>query len=165
MIHRTIVVMGVSGVGKSTIGALLAERLKLAFVDGDQLHSASNKAKMAAGKPLDDADRAPWLDAVAKVLNAGEVIVACSALKRKYRDTLRNAAPEVRFIYLSGARSLLEDRLAARPHEYMPPGMLTSQLEALEPPDAREASLKIDIKNSPTEIADIAVRWLHTQSL
>jgi gluconokinase len=120
---------------------------------------------MAAGKPLDDADRAPWLDAVAKVLNAGEVIVACSALKRKYRDTLRNAAPEVRFIYLSGARSLLEDRLAARPHEYMPPGMLTSQLEALEPPDAREASLKIDIKNSPTEIADIAVRWLHTQSL
>jgi gluconokinase len=165
MIHGTIVVMGVSGVGKSTIGALLAERLKLAFVDGDQLHSASNKAKMAAGKPLDDADRAPWLDAVAKVLNAGEVIVACSALKRKYRDTLRNAAPEVRFIYLSGARSLLEDRLAARPHEYMPPGMLTSQLEALEPPDAREASLKIDIKNSPTEIADIAVRWLHTQSL
>lgn len=165
MIHRTIVVMGVSGVGKSTIGALLAERLKLAFVDSDQLHSASNKAKMAAGKPLDDADRAPWLDAVAKVLNAGEVIVACSALKRKYRDTLRNAAPEVRFIYLSGARSLLEDRLAARPHEYMPPGMLTSQLEALEPPDAREASLKIDIKNSPTEIADIAVRWLHTQSL
>jgi gluconokinase len=165
MIHRTIVVMGVSGVGKSTIGALLAERLKLAFVDGDQLHSASNKAKMAAGKPLDDADRAPWLDAVARVLNAGEVVVACSALKRKYRDTLRNAAPEVRFIYLSGARSLLEDRLAARPHEYMPPGMLTSQLEALEPPDAREASLKIDIKNSPTEIADIAVRWLHTQSL
>ena len=163
MIHRTIVVMGVSGVGKSTIGALLAARLKLAFVDSDQLHPASNKAKMAAGKPLDDADRAPWLDAVAKVLNAGEVIVACSALKRKYRDTLRNAAPEVRFIYLSGARSLLEDRLAARPHEYMPPGMLTSQLEALEPPDAREASLKIDIKNSPTEIADIAVSWLHTQ--
>jgi carbohydrate kinase (thermoresistant glucokinase family) len=152
--------MGVSGVGKSTIGALLAERLNLSFVDGDQLHSASNKAKMAAGKALDDADRAPWLDAVAKVLRAGEVIVACSALKRKYRDTLRNAAPEVRFIYLSGARGLLEDRLAARSHEYMPPGMLTSQLEALEPPDEREASLKIDIRNSPAEIADIAARWL-----
>jgi gluconokinase len=163
MIHRTIVVMGVSGVGKSSIGALLAERLNLAFVDGDQLHSASNKAKMAAGKPLDDADRAPWLEAVAKVVSAGEVVVACSALKRKYRDTLRNAAPEVRFIYLSGARNLLEDRLAARSHEYMPPGMLTSQLEALEPPDAREASLKIDIRNNPTEIADIAIKWLHTQ--
>jgi gluconokinase len=161
MIHRTIVVMGVSGVGKSTVGALLAERLKLAFVDSDQLHSVSNKAKMAARKPLDDADRAPWLDAVAKVLSAGEVIVACSALKRKYRDTLRNAAPELRIIYLSGARNLLEERLAARSHEYMPPGMLTSQLEALEPPEAREASLKIDIRNSPTEIADIAVRWLH----
>ena len=153
--------MGVSGVGKSTIGALLAERLNLAFVDSDQLHSALNKSKMAAGKPLDDADRAPWLDAVAKVLSVGEVIVACSALKRKYRDTLRDAAPEVRFIYLSGARNLLEDRLAARSHEYMPPGMLTSQLEALEPPDAHEASLKIDIRGSPTEIADIAVRWLH----
>jgi gluconokinase len=161
MIHRTVVVMGVSGVGKSTIGALLAERLNLSFVDGDHLHSASNKAKLAAGKALDDADRAPWLDAVAKVLGAGEVIVACSALKRKYRDTLRDAAPEVRFIYLSGARDLLEDRLAARSHEYMPPGMLTSQLEALEPPDEREASLKIDIRNSPAEIADIAARWLH----
>ena len=161
MIHRTIVVMGVSGVGKSTIGALLAERLNFAFVDGDQLHSASNKSKMAAGKPLDDADRAPWLDAVAKVLSAGEVIVACSALKRKYRDILRYGAPDVRFIYLSGARNLLEDRLAARSHEYMPPGMLTSQLESLEPPDAREASLEIDIRSSPAEIVDIAVGWLH----
>jgi len=160
MIHEAIVVMGVSGAGKSTIGALLAERLNLAFVDGDQLHSASSKSKMAAGKPLDDTDRAPWLDAVAKVLSAGEVVVACSALKRQYRDILRNAAPEVRFIYLSGARNLLDDRLAARSHEYMPPGMLTSQLETLEPPDAREASLEIDIRNSPTEIADIAVRWL-----
>jgi gluconokinase len=152
--------MGVSGAGKSTIGALLAERLNLAFVDGDQLHPSSNKAKMAAGKPLDDADRAPWLRAVAKVLSAGDVVVACSALKRQYRDTLRNAAPEVRFIYLSGARNLLEGRLSARSHEYMPPGMLASQLEALELPDAREASLEIDIGNSPTEIADIALRWL-----
>ena len=106
MPHPSIILMGVSGSGKSTVGALLATRLGLPFIDGDDLHPQANKQKMAAGIPLDDADRAPWLDTVAAALARAPVVVACSALKRRYRDRLRAKAPHVQFIYLAGSPEL-----------------------------------------------------------
>ena len=156
----SIVVMGVSGSGKSTVGALLAGDLGLPFVDGDQLHPAANKQKMAAGLALNDADRAPWLDAVGAVLASRESVVACSALKRKYRDRLRGAAPAVRFVHLAGSKKLLERRLAARAHEFMPPQLLDSQLAILEAPQPDEPALTLGIEASPRTIVDSAVRWL-----
>ena len=159
-----IVVMGVAGAGKSTVGALLAARLGLAFIDGDQLHPESNKQKMSAGIPLNDKDRSPWLNAIERALGSGDVVVACSALKRKYRDRFRAVAPEVRFIYLFGTIDLLADRLAARSHEYMPASMLGSQLEALEPPDSTEAALTINIEKGPDEIINAAIHWLPRRS-
>jgi gluconokinase len=156
----SIVVMGVSGSGKSTVGALLAAELGLPFIDGDQLHPPSNRQKMAAGVPLDDADRAPWLDAIAAVLDRAPVIVACSALKRRYRDRLRAAAPTLRFIYLAAPPALLARRLAGRSHEFMPSSMLKSQLDTLEPPDADEAALTVDVDSTPQAIVERAAQWL-----
>ena len=113
-VRSPIVVMGVSGSGKSTVGALLAVQLGLPFIDGDDLHPAANKRKMAAGIALDDADRAPWLDAIARVLARAPAVVACSALKRRYRDRLRVAAPDLKLVYLAGSRALLAQRIAGR---------------------------------------------------
>ena len=156
MIRPPIIVMGVSGSGKSTVGALLAKRLDLPFMDGDDLHSEANKQKMAAGIPLDDADRAPWLDAIAAALARAPVLIACSVLKRRYRDRLREAVPEVQFVYLAGSPALLAQRLAARTHKFMPPDLLDSQLAILEPPGSDENALTIDIGASPDAIVNYA---------
>lgn len=154
--------MGVSGSGKTTIGAALADALGLPFVDADSLHLPANVAKMAAGIPLDDADRAPWLDAVGAVLASGPVVVACSALKRVYRDRLRAAAPELLLVFLDGSRELLASRLVARPGHFMPASLLDSQLATLERPGADEHALTVDIADPATEIvAALAERITH----
>ncbi|WP_245749389.1 gluconokinase [Gemmobacter aquatilis] len=138
-----VVVMGVSGCGKSTLGRVLASALGARFVDADDLHPAENIAKMAAGQPLDDADRVPWLDRCAAALAAGPVVLACSALKRRYRDRLRVAAPDLRLIHLAAPQTLLAGRLVARTGHFMPAGLLASQFAALEVPDG-EGALVLD---------------------
>jgi gluconokinase len=137
-----VVVMGVSGAGKSSVGAALAHALGCAFLDGDELHPAANIDKMRRGIPLDDADRAPWLDAIAahmrEAATAGrDLVVACSALKQSYRRRLA-IAPEVRFVLLEVPEAVLRARLERRREHFMPPSLLPSQLAALEPPDAGE---------------------------
>jgi len=149
---RPVAVMGVSGSGKTTVGAALADALGLRFVDGDALHPVANVAKMAAGIPLDDADREPWLDAIGSVLADRPVVVACSALKRAYRDRLRAAAPRLELVFLDGDRELLAARMAARPGHFMPTSLLDSQLATLEPPTVDEHPLTVDIA---TPVADI----------
>ena len=153
--------MGVSGSGKSTVGALLAERLGAPFVDADDLHPAANKAKMAVGIPLDDTDRWPWLDAVGVRLAAAPTpVVACSALRRAYRDRLRSAAPDALFVHLAGTETIVADRLAGRRHEYMPASLLDSQYAALEPLQADERGVVVDIGSSPEALVDEIVRRL-----
>jgi gluconokinase len=141
-----LVVMGVSGCGKSTVGQALALRWALPFVEGDGLHPPANVARMAAGMALTDADRAGWLAAVGRALAAAEgsgVVVSCSALKRAYRDQLRAAAPGLRFLHLHGDRELIASRLQRRRGHYMPPSLLASQFETLEPPDAGEPDVLV----------------------
>ncbi len=134
-----LVIMGVSGCGKSTLGAALAARLGAAFVDADDLHPPANVAKMAAGEPLTDADRWPWLDAVAQALrDPGPVVVACSALRRSYRDRLR-AAGDLQFLHLAAPQAAIAARITARKGHFMPPGLLATQYETLEPPGPDEA--------------------------
>ena len=159
---RPVVVMGVSGSGKTTVGAALAHALGLEFVDGDALHPAANVAKMAAGIPLDDADRAPWLDAIGAVLAAGPVVVACSALKRVYRDRLRAAAPTLQLIFLDGERDVLASRMAARPGHFMPASLLDSQLATLERPTPDEHALTVDIDEpAATIVTGLTERMAH----
>ena len=154
---RRVVIMGVSGWGKSSVGAGLAARLGLNYRDGDDLHPPENVAKMRAGMPLTDADRWPWLDRVGQVLLAeAPVIVGCSALKRAYRDRIRTAAGgPVTFVHLAGSQEVIAARMALRQGHYMPLSLLDSQFAALEPPTAEEAiTVSID---QPLEalVADI----------
>jgi gluconokinase len=154
-----VVVMGVSGSGKSTVGGLLAERLGVPYAEADDFHPPANIAKMSAGHPLDDADREPWLDAIAAWIEerAGQGgVVSCSALKRRYRDRLRAAAPDLFFLHLDGPPELIASRLAARMEHFMPAGLLRSQLEALEPLDPDEAGAVIPIDGGPAQITDRA---------
>jgi gluconokinase len=151
--------MGPSGAGKTVIGTLLAERLGLEFVDGDSLQPASNVQKMAAGQPLDDEDRAPWLDAVGRTLGAGPVVVACSALKRGYRDHIRALAPATVFIELRTSRAELERRMASREH-FMPTGLLRSQLSTLESLEADEPGFWVANDAAPDTVADQCVAKL-----
>jgi gluconokinase len=147
--HR-VVVMGVSGCGKSTVGRALADALRVEFVEGDSLHPARNVALMASGVALTDADRHGWLDAIARRLGEAQatsrgLVVSCSALRRSYRDLLRNGASDVRFVHLRGDAALLAERLRARSDHYMPASLLQSQLDTLEPPDGDEGALEFDI--------------------
>lgn len=157
-IARPVVVMGVSGTGKSTVGEALAAELGLPFVEGDDLHPEANTRKMAAGIPLTDDDRAPWLDAVAAELSR-PVVVSCSALKRAYRDRLRAAAPHLALVYLHGDPALLAARMTGRPGHFMPPELLQSQLATLEPPGPDEEPIDVDVTAAPDEIvAFVATR-------
>ena len=156
-------VMGVSGAGKSTVGIAIAEKLGVNFADADALHPASNVAKMAAGTPLTDADRWPWLDLVGRALaDAGDagLVVACSALKRSYRDAIRAAAPSARFVHLVVPRTVLGDRVASRPGHFMPASLVDSQLETLEPLEADEPGVFVDSEGGVAATADRAVAAL-----
>jgi carbohydrate kinase (thermoresistant glucokinase family) len=149
-----ILVMGVSGSGKSTVGQALARDLGLPYIEGDELHPPANVARMAAGIPLTDEDRKGWLDAIAQRLDdpaarACGVVVTCSALKRVYRDRLRRAAPDLRVVWLHGDEATLARRLASRTGHYMPASLLPSQLATLEPPGADESPLAVDVAQAP----------------
>jgi len=161
-----LVVMGVSGSGKSTIADKLAERLGWTYEDGDKFHPASNVAKMGAGHPLTDEDRWPWLQAIAgeidRVCKAGQhVVIACSALKRAYRDILVHGRDDVRIVYLKGTPKLIGDRLAHRKGHFMPPGLLASQFKTLEPPDTSENPVTVSIDASVETVVDDIVRQLN----
>ena len=164
MALQHVVIMGVSGSGKSTVGKLLAQKLGATFIDADSLHSAANVAKMEAGIPLDDADRKPWLELVGKKFTeTGEtsVVIACSALKRSYRDIIRRADPTVRFVLLHGARELLAERITKRRDHFMPASMLDSQLQTLEPLQPDESGFTLNIAKRPEELAIEAADRLH----
>lgn len=157
-----IVVMGPSGSGKSTVGAFLADVLGARFVDGDDLHPAANVRKMAEGTPLDDADRRPWLRLVGETLQAQEqIVIACSALRRAYRDIIRAEAPDVFFAELAIGRAELEARMHARADHFMPAALLQSQLDTLEPLEEDERGIRVvEAADVPTaaEIIAAAVR-------
>lgn len=160
-----MIVMGVSGSGKSTVGALLGERLGVPFIDGDDLHPAANKEKMRAGHALNDDDRRPWLEKIGRTIDEGlaeghPTIVACSALKRAYRDLLREHAPGLVFVHLSGDADTIAARMAARSHEYMPPSLLASQLATLEPLEADEKHIIVDLRQTPGQMIDQIVAAL-----
>lgn len=160
-----VVVMGVSGAGKSTIGTLIADAMNFKFVDADSLHPLANIRKMADGKPLDDADRWPWLGLVGHELANSQgkgIVVACSALKRRYRDAIRVQAPDTIFLHLDGSIEVLSSRLEGRSGHFMPPKLLESQLLALEPLEADESAVVIDIAGTMTEILDAAVAGIRT---
>jgi gluconokinase len=151
-----IVVMGVAGAGKTTVGQALATRCGYAFIDGDALHPKANIDKMSAGQPLTDADRAPWLAKVADWMDARlsegrSGVVTCSALKRKYRDKLTAGRPAARLVLLDGSRQLIEARVAKRTGHFWPPGLLDTQFADFEPPAADEAILVVDVA-PPVEV-------------
>ncbi len=154
---RTIIVMGVSGSGKSTIALALATRLNLQFIEGDSLHSEENLEKMSRGDALSDDDRTPWLRVIGQKISDAQsrglgCVAACSALKRSYRDTLRSYAPEAFFVMLDGTFALIQSRLEARPHNFMPLSLLASQFATLEPLHSDERGVCVDITLTPEEI-------------
>ena len=160
-----LVVMGVSGAGKSTLAKALAERLGWSFQEGDALHPAANVAKMAVGTPLDDADRWPWLDAVGGwidgcVAEGRNGVITCSALKRAYRERLARDRPGVRFVFIRLAPEVIAARLEHREDHFMPPSLLTSQFEALEPPDDDEPVIVVDGGLSSAEQAGAVLNQL-----
>ncbi|MGI5259814.1 gluconokinase [Streptomyces angustmyceticus] len=162
-----IVVMGVAGTGKTTIGPLVAAALGVSYAEGDDFHPPANIAKMSAGVPLDDADRGPWLDAIGAWAHgrAGQGgVVSSSALKRAYRDRLRAAAPGVVFLHLTGDRALIGERMAGRTGHFMPAALLDSQFATLEPLGPGETGVAVDVSGSPQEIAGRAVAALRAMT-
>ena len=161
-----VIVMGVSGAGKTEVGRALAARFGLPFVEGDSLHPLANIGKMAAGIPLNDDDRWPWLDSIGMHLaeaadQAGGAVATSSALKAAYRDRLRTHVKQnLRFIFLNGSRSVLEERMHHRTGHFMPPSLLDSQLRTLEPPFGEPGVLVIDIDQPLEKIVDDAFQWL-----
>ncbi|MGY4712162.1 gluconokinase [Mycolicibacterium sp. CBM1] len=153
---QLIVVMGVSGSGKSTVGAALAQRLRVPFADADDFHPPANIEKMTAGHALNDDDRGPWLEAIGDWLAAHPDggVMSCSALKRAYRDQLRRHCPAVTFLHLSGSADVIARRQASRPGHFMPASLLASQFDTLEPLDADEAGISIDVDQSIDSIVD-----------
>jgi gluconokinase len=160
-----VVVMGVSGVGKTTVAVQLAERLGLPYAEADDFHPPANVAKMRAGTPLDDADREPWLRALGAWLgeraeDGSGGVITCSALRRRYRDTLRAACPDVRFVHLSGSRDLIAGRMAGRSGHFMPVSLLDSQFAALEPLEPDERGVVLDVGQAPDQLVTEAARLL-----
>ena len=160
---HVVVVMGVAGTGKTTIGPLLAARLGVPYADGDDFHPQANIVKMSAGVPLTDEDRWPWLDAIGDWAHGRAGlggVVSSSALKRSYRDRLRAAAPGVVFVHLTGDRALIEDRMAHRHGHFMPTALLDSQFATLQPLEADEAGVAVDVTGSPEQITERATTAL-----
>jgi gluconokinase len=157
-----VVVMGVAGCGKSTVGQLLARRLGWPYAEADDFHSEANVAKMASGTPLTDEDRRPWLESIRKWIDdtAGDSVVTCSALRRDYRDILRGAQANVRFVHLNGTEETIAARMAARADHYMPTSLLASQVATLEPLQSDENGVEIEIGGRPEEIVTSAIKVL-----
>lgn len=158
-----LVVMGVSGSGKSTVGAALAQRLGVPYEDADDLHPPANIAKMSAGIPLDDDDRGPWLEAIGTWLADHDEqggVIACSALKRSYREVLDRHAPRCRFVHLAGSREVIARRQASRPGHFMPASLLDSQFAILEPLGPEEHGVVIDVDQSVDAMVDEAAAYV-----
>lgn len=158
-----VIVMGVSGTGKSTVATALADRLGWPFIEGDDLHPRSNVAKMESGEPLTDQDRAPWLAAIrhrAQQESAAgrSAVITCSALKRQYRDLLRDGVDAMFFVHLHGTQAVLEPRMAMRERHFMPPKLLQSQLDTLEPLQADEDGVAVDISGTVDQVISEAGR-------
>ncbi len=157
-----VVVMGVAGCGKSTVGPMIAEALGGAFAEGDQFHPPANVAKMSSGQPLDDSDRMPWLAAMAEAIRGWRrqpqpTVLACSALRQRYREILADGSDEVRFVYLRGTQDVIADRMARRRNHFMPPSLLTSQFATLEEP---ADAIVVDVGGEPSAIAAAALARL-----
>ena len=166
--HPVLVIMGVSGSGKSTVAGLLAGRLGWDFAEGDDLHPASNVAKMQAGQPLTDEDRWPWLESIAGWIRehtgAGAPgVVTCSALKKRYRDVLRGEG--VVFVFLDGSKDRISDRLASRHGHFMPPALLESQFEALEAPTPEENAITLSVSSAPADETQEIIDRLHLDAV
>lgn len=165
MTFAAIIVMGVSGCGKSTVGPLIAAKLGWPFEDGDAFHPAANVAKMSTGTPLTDDDRWPWLAAIAarvataRVQGSG-VVIGCSALKRAYRDALRDGHRDVRFVHLAGTMDLIGTRQAARQGHFMPASLMASQFATLEPPEGEAGVVTVSVEAAPEMLAEAALRGL-----
>ena len=154
--------MGVSGSGKSTVGAALARRLGVPFADADAFHPPANIAKMAAGTPLDDDDRYPWLDAVGQWLAGHDDggVMSCSALKRRYRDRLRSHCVHIEFLHLTGSPDLIGRRQAGRPGHFMPSSLVESQFETLQPLDPDEHGMAVDVGQSVEAIVETFLEYV-----
>lgn len=166
----SIVVMGVSGAGKSTVGNMLASQLGFTFCDADGLHPPENVERMASGHPLGDTDRWPWLEAVGQYLADSRkvhrgTVMACSALKHSYRDVLRNHVPDVFFVFLDGPMSIVRDRINDRNHEFMPATLLASQYASLEPLSEAERGIRIDIAETPARIVSAVTSAMAAASM
>lgn len=160
-----VVVMGVSGSGKTTVAAMLAGRLQCAYLEGDDFHPAGNVQKMRGGTPLTDEDRLPWLRRIAVEIDSWRAagasgVLTCSALKRAYRDIIVGDRPEVTLVYLKGSRELIQHRMTARHEHFMPVALLDSQFATLQEPTADEKPIIVDVGPAPAEIADEVVRHL-----
>jgi len=163
-----VVVMGVSGSGKTTVAAMLAGALHCSFLEGDELHPPANVEKMRSGTPLSDADRLPWLRRIAEAIDGWRDrqesgVVTCSALKRAYRDILIGDRPDVTLVYLKGSRDLIQRRMAARHEHFMPVALLDSQFATLEEPAPGEHAIVVDVGGQPAEIVAAIMRQLRSR--